>query len=417
MRGALIAGCGLALFNAGFVSAQQSGLSPGYDHFYNLEYDEALADFRASVQQHPEDPNAWNHIAHALLYRAMYRSGALESELVTGSNPFLHRDKVTIAAPDDSEFHQAVDKAIELSEARLQENPNDPLALGALGVAYGVRGNYNFLVRKAWADALHDATDARNAEKHLCQIAPENVDARMIPAVYDYVMGSLPIGYRIIGFIAGYHGSRIRGIEALETVAKDGKANRADAEILLAAIYRREHRPAEAVPLLEDLVQRFPRNYLLRFEIVQMESDAGKKDQALAEIAQIRELERGGAPGFTTLAPEKIDYLEGNFLFWNDDLNEALVHMKRAVAKAHELDLNTALLSWMRLGQIYDLEGHHAAAVAAYRKAIAMAPRSDVGKESRGYIAKPYRIKNATDPRKNSTEPQPEGSVAKARQQ
>ena len=398
MRAALIAECTLALFSAGLVNAQKSGVSPGYDHFYNLEYDEALADFRANAEQYPEDPNAWNHVAHALLYRSMYRSGALESELVTGSNPFLHRDKVKISPADDAAFYDAVNKSIRLSQARLQENPNDPVALGALGVAYGVRGNYNFLVRKAWVDALHDGTDARNAHKHLCEIEPDNVDARMIPAVYDYVVGSLPIAYRILGFIAGYHGSRIRGIEMLEKVVKEGTANRADAQILLAAIYRREHRSADAIPLLEDLAQRFPRNYLLRFEIVQMASDAGKKDEALAEIAHIWELQRSGAPGFGTLAPEKIDYLEGNLLFWYDDLDQALLHMKRATAKAHELNLHMAMMSWMRLGQICDLQGHHPAAVAAYRKAIAMAPRSGVGKESRGYIAKPYRKKGTQQP-------------------
>jgi len=407
MLGALVAGCSLALVSVGLLNAQESGVSSGYDHFYNLEYDEAIADFQANAEQHPDDPNAWNHIGHAILYRALFRSGALESELVSGSNPFLHRDKAKMTLADDAEFHDAVNKSIELSQARLKENPNDPVALGALGVAYGVRGNYNFLVRKAWVDALHDATDARNAHKRLCEIKPDNVDARMIPGVYDYVVGSLPIGYRILGFIAGYHGSRHRGIQMLQTVAKEGKSNRVDAEILLAAVFRREHRPEEAIPLLEDLIRQFPRNYLLHFEIVQMYSDEGKKEEALAEIARIWELHRSGAPGFASLAPEKIDYLEGNFLFWYDDLDQALLHMKRVTAKAHELDLNTAMMGWMRLGQIYDLQGHHPAATVAYRKAIAMAPRSEVGRESRGYIAKPYR-------RKRATEPRAEGSLTKA---
>ena len=406
MRGALIAGCSLALFSANLpgAQAQTSGVSPGYDHFYNLEYDQAIAEFTAAAEQHPDDPNAWNHIAHAILYRAMYRSGALESDLVTGSNPFLHRDKVKITPTDDAAFHDAVNKVMSLCQERLRENPADARALDALGVAYAVRGNYNFLVRKAWADALHDATDARNAHRRLCELEPDNIDARLIPAAYDYVIGSLPIGYRIIGFVAGYHGSRSRGIQTLETVAKDGKSDRVDAEVLLAAIYRREHRPEDAVPLLEDLIDRFPRNYLLRFEIVQMYSDEGKKDEALAEIAQIWELHRSGAPGFAGLAPEKIDYLEGNFLFRYDDLDQALTHMKRVTTRAHELDLNTAIMSWMRVGQIYDLQGRHPAATAAYRKAVAMAPQSQVGREARAYITKPYRRTPVTEPRAGGSE-------------
>jgi tetratricopeptide (TPR) repeat protein len=283
----------------------------------------------------------------------------------------------------------------------LRENPDDPRALGALGASYAVRGNYNFLVRKAWVDALHDATDARNAHKRLCQIEPDNVDARMIPGVYDYVLGSVPVAYRILGFVAGYHGNRHRGIETLQTVAHDGKSNKVDAEVLLTAIYRRERRPEEAIPLLEDLALKFPRNHLFRFEIVQMYSDQGDKDHALVEIAQIWKLHQDNAPGFGDLAPERIHYLEGNFLFWYNDLEQAMDHMKRVTAKAHELDLNTGIMSWMRLGQIYDLEDRHPQAVAAYRKAIAMAPQSEVGKESRSYIARPYRRKRPGDVRVN----------------
>jgi tetratricopeptide (TPR) repeat protein len=391
MRAAPIAVCCLALLTVTALAAQETSLSEGYDHFYNLEYDQAIAAFRAEIEQRPEDPNAWNHLAHATLYRAMYRGGALESELVSGSNPFLRRAKVKTTPADDQQFYNAIDKAVELAQSRLRENDDDPRALGAIGVSYALRANYNFLVRKAWMDALHDATDARKAHKHLCEVEPDNVDARMIPGVYDYVTGSLPLGYRILGFLAGYHGDRKRGIRTLQTVAQDGKSNRVDAEILLAAIYRRERRAKDAIPLLDDLIPRFPRNYLLRFELVQMYSDTGDKEQALAEITRIRDLREGGAPGFAELMPEKIDYLEGNLLFWYSDLDLAADHMKRVTAKSHELDLNTGIMSWMRLGQIYDLQGRRAAALAAYKKAVAMAPQSDVARESRGYVARPYK--------------------------
>ena len=388
----------LALMVVTGVAAQDTTLTEGYDHFYNLEYDQAIAAFTSETEQQPDDPSAWNHLAHAILYRAMYRSGALESELVSGSNPFLRRAKVKITPAEDLQFDEAIDKALALAQTRLRENDDDPQALGALGVSYGLRANYNFLVRKAWVDALHDATDARKAHKHLSELEPDNVDARLIPAIYDYVTGSLPLGYRILGFLAGYRGDRKRGIASLQAVAGEGKSSRVDAEIILAAIYRRERRAQEALPLLQDLIQRFPRNHLLRFEIVQMYSDLGDKDQALAEIAQIRDLVESSAPGFADLMPEKVDYLEGNLLFWYSDLGPALDHMKKVTGKARELDLNTGIMSWMRLGQIYDLQGRRAAAVAAYKKAVAMAPQSEVGKESRGYVTRPYKRPASADP-------------------
>jgi len=391
MRLSLITVCCLLLLGGVPLRAQHSGASEGYDHFYNLECDQAIAAFTAETEQHPDDPNAWNHLAHATLYRAMYRGGALESELVTGSNPFLRRQKVKTTPAEDEQFYDAIDKALDLAQSQLHENEDDARALGSLGVSYALRSNYNFLVRKAWVDALHDATDARKAHKRLTELEPDNVDARIIPAVYDYVTGSLPLGYRILGFLAGYHGDRNRSIQALQTVAQDPKSNRVDAEILLAAIYRRERRAQDAIPLLQDLIQRFPRNFLLRFEIVQMYSDLGDKTSALGEIARIRDLRQNSARGFADLQPEKIDYLEGNLLFWYSDLDQALDDMNKVTAKARDLDLNTGIMSWMRLGQIYDLKGRRAAATAAYRKAVAMAPLSEVGKESRRYITQPYK--------------------------
>src|SRR5579864_1165503 len=94
MRVAPIIVCCLAALGGARLCAQQVQLSEGYDHFYNLEYDAAIAAFTAETEQNPDDPNAWNHLAHATLYRAMYHGGALESELVSGSNPFLRRQKV-----------------------------------------------------------------------------------------------------------------------------------------------------------------------------------------------------------------------------------------------------------------------------------------------------------------------------------
>jgi len=383
--------CGAALLGAVALRAQDPLVSEGYDHFYNLEYGEAIAAFTAEIEQHPDDPNAWNHLAHATLFRAMYRGGALESELVTGSNPFLRRQKVKTTTAEDQQFYEAIDKALDLAQTSLVENGDDTRALEALGVSYALRANYNFLVRKVWVDALHDAADARKAHKRLTELEPDNVDARMIPAIYDYVTGSLPLGYRILGFLAGYRGDRKRGIETLQSVAQDGKSNHLDAEIMLAAIYRRERRAQEAIPLLEDLIQRFPRNFLLHFEIVQMYSDLGDKTSALAEIGGIRDLRQNGAAGFAELQPEKIDYLEGNLLFWYSDLDQALDDLKKVTANARDLDLNTGIMSWMRLGQIYDLKGRRIAAVAAYKKAVAMAPLSEVGKESRRYIMQPYK--------------------------
>ena len=83
-----------ALTLLGLVAAARAAtpnLSPGFDHFYNLEYDEALAYFERQSAADPANPDLHNHIAQTLLFREMLRIGALESEMVSRNNPFLRR--------------------------------------------------------------------------------------------------------------------------------------------------------------------------------------------------------------------------------------------------------------------------------------------------------------------------------------
>ena len=261
----------------------------------------------------------------------------------------------------------------------------------AQGVAYGLRGNYNFLVRKAWMDALRDATSARKAHNRVVELDPKYIDARLVQGVHDYVVGSLPWSVKVLGFLVGFRGDREAGIETLKLVSREGNRNKIDAQILLSVIYRREKRPADAIPLVSSMVQRFPRNYLLRFELAQMYSDNGQKAAALETLNKIEELKRAGAPGFQRVLYEKICYARGNLLFWYNDLDAALKNLQCATAKADELDLNTGVLAWMRLGQVYDLKGQRSQAQAAYRSAIAYAPNSDAAKESSRYLSSAYK--------------------------
>jgi tetratricopeptide (TPR) repeat protein len=258
-------------------------------------------------------------------------------------------------------------------------------------VAHGWRANYNFLVRKAWRDALHDATNARKLHNKVTELDASIIDARLMQGVHDYVVGSLPLMWKLLGFLIGFRGDKNQGIRTLELVAQKGVVNREDARILLCAIYRRERRPQQAVPVLEDLIHRFPRNYLLSLELAQMHSELGDKGKALEALERLKKMKQSGAPAVARLPWERLWYAEGNIQFWYHDLDAALENMKRATAGAGRLDLNTGVLAWMRLGQLYDLKGQRQTALEAYRRAVALAPASDAAAESRRYLSSPYR--------------------------
>ena len=360
----------------------------GFDHFYNLEYPEAKAEFEKALAAAPENAEKYNHVAQAILYNEMFRAGALESELVTGNNPFLHLPKIKPSARDLARFDECIMKAIALAQAELDKNGNDTNAMYTLGIAFGLRSNINFLVRKAWIDSLRDAATARKLHNRVTEIDPSHIDARLVQGLYDYVVGSLPFHYKLLGFLAGYRGDRERGVRTVKLVAEKGNLNKLDAQVLLAALYRRERRAQEAVPLLEELVQRMPRNFLLRLELVQMFADLGRKDDALHVLAQLEELKRSGK--LKSMPVEKIYYSRGSLLFWYREYDEALINLSKAAAHTQDLDLNTIVNAWLRTGQSLDMKGQRAKALEAYRRAIGEAPDSDAGKEARRYLSSPY---------------------------
>ena len=377
---------------ASLAAAQE--VSPGFQHFYNLEYPQALAWFKQESARNPRDPEPYTHIAQTILYNELFRNGSLESELVSGSNPFLRRAGLNPSPDDQRAFFEAISRAIALSDASLKKDPRDKLALYAMGSAYGVKGSWEFLIKRAYRDALSNTGKARKFHERITAIDPDFADALLVQGVHEYVVGSMPRGVRIFSFLVGLRGDKSKGIEMLRKVELLGVRTRLDAEVLLAATYRREKRFAEAIPLLSVLGDRFPRNFLLKFELVQIYSDLGEKRRALEVLDEIERLRATGAPGYKQIPKERVQFARGNLLFWYRDYDPAIEALKAATANAQVLDLSSGVLAWMRLGQLQDLKGNRDSAIAAYKQAIAFAPKSDVANESKRYIGSPYRRKS-----------------------
>ncbi len=380
----------LVLLITAISPAAQNLVDYGWDRFYNLEYDAAIADFERAIAQDPNSPDLHNHLAEAVVFKEMYRNGALESEMVSGNNSLLRRARMNPSAETRAKFLSEIGKSLSLCDARLKKNPNDTIALYAEGIAYGIRSDYFWVVEKSWYESLHDATSARKAHNRLVELEPNNVDARLVQGLHDYIVGSLPWHYRMVGFLVGFHGDKEKGIRIVQDVAQNGKLDKVDAEIFLCALYRRENHPDRAVPVVQDLIRRFPRNYLLRLELSVMYSMAGDKVHGLEAVEEAARLKRTNAPGFDRMPWEKIYYQEGSIQFWYRDEDRALENLQKVAAGIENVDLNTGAYTYLRIGQIYDMTNRRAQAVEYYKKAIAYEPQADGAAQSRKYLATPY---------------------------
>lgn len=273
----------------------------GNSHFFNLEYDRAIADYSRLIEQNPDDPLAYNSLASAQLYRELYRLGMLESSALRGDNEFLRQNKPRADPQAKAAFEQTLERGRRAAESLLARDRRNQLALYALGTNYALRGNYEFIVEKAWFSALRNGGKAKDYCEQVRKLNPDFVDAYLVLGVHEYVAGSLPLPVKVLAAIGGLRGSKEKGEAFVNRVAREGKYARDDARVLLVILYRREHRPLEAARVLEQLMPDFPRNYVLGLELASMYSDAGQFDRALATFKDLLRKADDGTPGYNRL--------------------------------------------------------------------------------------------------------------------
>lgn len=277
--------------------------------FYNLDYDKALEMFEQEVREHSDSPDAWNHLAQGLLYRRLFLDGALQSELVGRSNSFLRRPKVVMPPEEERRFLAAIEKSIELAGKRIGKDSHDAEALYALGVAHAHRGNYRLMCRKAYLDALRDANRSRNLHNRLRLVEPGNPDSFLVPAMHDYISGNLPVLVRILAAMTGLSGDRKRGIALMERAVREGKKTGVEARVLLAVIYNREGNGERAVPIMRELSEAFPRNYLYRSEEILLQARSGRREDALSALESIEKMKSANAPELALMDAAKVKRL------------------------------------------------------------------------------------------------------------
>ena len=89
------------------------------------------------------------------------------------------------------------------------------------------------------------------------------------------MVGSLPFFIRWFVHFDNVSGSKDRGKQNLQIVARDGHFLKPFAKILLGIISLREKRPQEAQRFLVELTHDYPQNPLFRKELVKLNNKLG----------------------------------------------------------------------------------------------------------------------------------------------
>jgi tetratricopeptide (TPR) repeat protein len=270
------------LLLASVVTASQAGNNyqeSGSDHFYNLEYDQAIHDYTKLIEENPTDPTGYNDLAGAYLYKEAYRLGLLDSSAVSRGNSFLHLQRPQPDSNAEARVLETLDRGQRAAEGILAQDAHNKQALYSLCANYSLRANNEFILQRAWFAALRSVSRAKTYCEQVQRLDPDFVDAYLIPGVFEYVAGSLPLAVKMFAAVGGLRGSTKKGLEMVSRVARSGNYERETACVVLAVLYRRERRPLDA-RVMESLSARYPRNYIFRLELAAMYSEGGQTDRA-----------------------------------------------------------------------------------------------------------------------------------------
>jgi tetratricopeptide (TPR) repeat protein len=369
---------------------------------YNLDHADARTAFEDAIAADPSDPTAYRLAAAIAWIELLFEQGAITVDDYLGQAR-ADLPRATPNAGIDSAFHNSLRQAIALSEERLRNHPWDADAHYQVGAAYGYLASYTATIEGRLLGSLGPARRAYQEHQRTLELDPGRKDAGMVVGMYRYSISSLPAPLRLLARLAGFGANRARGLRMVEEAALYPSDAQPNALFALILMYNREARYDDALRVIGELQQQFPRNRLLWLEAGNTALRAGRPADARTALEE----------GLALLSRDPRPRAQGEDARWRYAHGAALVALSSGAGGwvlgaeqgvAAEAELRTALAGatrdWLRgrvrkeLGKLADLAGDRPRALGEYRLAERLCrhdPDGDCSDEVKKLIKAGYR--------------------------
>jgi predicted Zn-dependent protease len=380
-----------------FETLRRSGL----DALYNIYYDKAERDFKEIVRLMPNHPGGYQLLAARVWIKTLYESRRLQSSLYN-SESFYSSGDDKVDPKIVTEFRNLTREARRLAEAKLKKEPKNIEALDFLANTEGLKASFEEAVERRHFAALRDGNDAVNHHREVLKLDPEYIDAQITIGLYEYVVGSLPLGIKILAGATGYRGSKRRGLEMLEQVAKEGRWAQDDAKSVLILLYTREKRYEDVLKLTRELSAKYPRNYLLRLEtadaLVALAGVKRKKKDLMGAVQSEKEafatfdelLRDRNVRDAAARALDLIHFKYGEVLLMAGYHDRAAREFL-ATTKVDRAEAGLVTMAHLYAARAYDVGGKRDDALAQYKTVLARPNVYDAHDEAKRGLQKAYR--------------------------
>jgi len=368
----------LAVFGVGHAGGQTVDTDPlnrdpevaeGFQRFYIMDYDGALARFSKVQAAHPSDPIATDYVLYTVLFKELFRLDLLDTTFYANDG-FLSGHHTVIEDPAvRDQILSLANKAFAQADLQLQSNPDDVNALFARGWARSLEATYVAMVERTYTSALKQAYGAHNDHQRVLDLDPNYVDAKMVVGVYQYVVGSLPLGFKVLVGIAGIHGTKAGGMALLQDASNRGVITSVESRTCMMLFLRREVKYQQAKEIAEGLAGQYPRDFLFALEVANLSKDAGEGMTAVGLYRHV--IEVAARPGYFPSS-----HLELAYYGLGDSLRGQKLYLEAVEAYHEGAYLPTTSPELKRrcllaAGEVYDLMNQHDKAREQYQAVIA----------------------------------------------
>ncbi|MBA2340961.1 MAG: hypothetical protein H0V88_11235 [Pyrinomonadaceae bacterium] len=376
----------------------------GFERLYNLEYEEARRSFKEIVRLYPQHPAGAQFLATSLWLQTLSDARRLQSSIYN-SDSFYEETDDRIEPRIVNQFREWTRQAKALADARLRLNPRDTEALYFSGAIEGLKAAFAGAVERKFIPALRSGSRAVDSHRETIKIDPAYTDAELTIGLYDYIIGDLPLPVKLLASVGGVRGSKRRGLETLERVAKEARWAGDDARTVLIALYKREGRWADALKVARELAEKYDRNYIFKLEAADAltslaaserkanSADAAAKheQEAFAIFDRLLQRERAATRESTMRrALDLVHFRYGEALLAANRFERAAKEFKTA-ANLSGAEAGIATMAHLRAAQALDLAGTRNDAISEYKAVLARPNLYDSHRGAARGLQEPFR--------------------------
>jgi tetratricopeptide (TPR) repeat protein len=207
--------------------------------------------------------------------------------------------------------------------------------------------------------------------------------------------------------IAGFRGSKKKGLQLIEQVTQEGRWSSDDAKTLLIVLYTREKRYVDALALARELSAKYPRNYLFRLEAADALVSQAEIERKNKNVEAAVKAEREAFATFDDLLHDRtvrdtvsraldlVHFKYGEVLLTAGEGERAAKEFL-AATKVEHAEPTLVTMAHLYAARAYDLAGKRDDALSQYREVLMRPDIYAAHEEAKKGLREPYKTELAS---------------------